>query len=306
MNTKPLRLNGLVAATFTPMSNDGALRLDAVAPMVDHLCRWGVAGLYVVGSTGEGVSLSSAERMAAVEAFVQSAAGRVPIIVQVGHNSVAEACEMAAHAQRVGATAVSATPPSYFKPANLDLLVRTVAQIAGAAPSLPFYYYHIPHVTGVRVDMLEFLKQSSTAVPTLAGVKFTSPALDELLTCTQLESGAFEILSGFDELLLPALAIGVRGAVGSTYNFAAPIYHRVMEAWARGDLEEARLWQSRAVAMIRCVVGRHGLSGQKAVMKLIGLDCGPARLPLPQLDAEQVNLLQEELLSLGFFEWIAA
>ena len=305
MTTQPLRLTGLVAATFTPMHGDGSLHLDAVPAVVDHLCRWNVAGLYVVGSTGEGVSLSSSERKAAVEAFVQAAAGRVPVIVQVGHNSVAEARDMAAHAERAGATAISATPPSYFKPGTVEVLVDTMAQIAGAAPLLPFYYYHIPHVTGVRFDMIEFLGAASAAIPTLAGVKFTSPALDELLICTQFQSQAFEIFNGFDELLLSALAIGVRGAVGSTYNFAAPIYHRVMEAWARRDLEEARLWQSRAIAVIRCVVGRHGPSAQKAVMKLIGVDCGPARLPLPQLDSEQVDLLQKELQALGFFEWIA-
>ncbi len=305
MTTQPLRLTGLVAATFTPMHGDGSLHLDAVPAIVDHLCRWNVAGLYVVGSTGEGVSLSSSERKAAVEAFVQATAGRVPVIVQVGHNSVAEARDIAAHAERAGATAVSATPPSYFKPGTVEVLVDTMAQIAGAAPSLPFYYYHIPHVTGVRFDMIEVLGAASAVIPTLAGAKFTSPALDELLICTRFQSQAFEIFNGFDELLLPALAIGVRGAVGSTYNFAAPIYHRVMEAWAQGDLEEARLWQSRAIAVIRCVVGRHGPSGQKAVMKLIGVDCGPARLPLPQLDSGQVDLLQKELQALGFFEWIA-
>lgn len=305
MTTQPLRLTGLVAATFTPMHADGSLHLDAVPAVVDHLCRWNVAGLYVVGSTGEGVSLSSSERKAAVDAFVQAAGGRVPVIVQVGHNSVAEARDMAAHAERAGATAISATPPSYFKPGTVNVLVNTMAEIARAAPSLPFYYYHIPHVTGVRFDMIEFLGAASTVIPTLAGAKFTSPALDELLICIRFQSQAFELFNGFDELLLPALAIGVRGAVGSTYNFAAPIYHRVMDAWARGDLEEARLWQSRAVAVIRCIVGRHGPSGQKAVMKLVGVDCGPTRLPLPPLHSEQLDLLQKELQALGFFEWIA-
>jgi N-acetylneuraminate lyase len=280
------------------------LNLDAIPSVVDHLCHWEVAGLYVVGSTGEGVSLSSAERRAAVEAFVGAAAGRVPVIVQVGHNSVAEAREMAAHAQQVGATAVSATPPSYFKPATVDLLARTMAEIAGAAPELPFYYYHIPHVTGVQPDMLAFLDAAATHIPTFVGIKFTSPALDQLMACADSHTGAFEILNGFDEMLLPALAIGARGAVGSTYNYAAPVYAQMMAAFRRGDLPEARQWQLQAVAMIRCIVRRHGLAGQKAVMKLIGHDCGPARLPLPQLDASEIAQLREELQSLGFFQWI--
>jgi len=286
------------------MLDDGALNLDAVAPMVDHLCRWKVAGMYVVGSTGEGVSLSGSERKAAVEAFVEAAAGRVPVIVQVGHNSIAEAREMAAHAEHAGAAAVSATPPSYFKPATVDLLVRTMAEIAAAAPTRPFYYYHIPHVTGVGLDMLEFLQAAATRIPTLVGIKFTSPAFYELQACAEFHSGQFEVFSGFDELLLPALAVGVRGAVGSTYNFAAPVYTHIFDACGRGDLAEGRQWQSRANALIRCVVGYRGLAGQKAAMKLIGYDCGAPRLPLQQLDLAQIDRLRGELEALGFFQWI--
>jgi len=304
MSTKPLQLTGLVAATFTPMQKDGSLNLDAIPPVVEHLVRWNVAGLYVVGSTGEGVSLSSGERKAAVEAFIRAAGSRIPVIVQVGHNSVREACDMAAHAEHSGAAAISATSPSYFKPATVERLVRTMAEIAAAAPTRPFYYYHIPHVTGVRIGMLDFLDQASSAIPTLAGIKFTSPAFDELLACLQFQSGALEIFSGFDEMLLPALAVGVRGAVGSTYNFAAPVYGRILDAVARRDLDEARLWQSRAVAMIRCVVKHNGLAGQKAVMKMLGYDCGPTRLPLSQLDDDQFDSMRKELQSLGFFHWI--
>ncbi len=303
MQTQPLRLSGLVAATFTPMHEDGSLNLAAVPSMVEHLARWKAAGLYVVGSTGEGVSLTTEERCAAVEAFVQAAAGRMPILVQVGHNSVADARTMAAHAQRAGAAAISATPPSYFRPSTVDLLVRTMAAIAAAAPELPFYYYHIPTVTGVSFDMLEFLRAAAEEIPTLAGIKFTSPALDELLACSEFRPSEFEILSGLDELLLPALAVGVQGAVGSTYNFAAPLYHRILAAFAQGDLPTARQWQARAVTMIRCVV-QFGLASQKAAMKLIGQDCGPARLPQPQLDPEQIEQMRQQLQSLGFFQWL--
>lgn len=304
MKMQPLRLSGLVAATFTPMHEDGSLNFDAVPPRVEHLARWKVAGLYVVGSTGEGVSLSTDERCAAVEAFVQAAAGRVPVLVQVGHNSVADACTMAAHAQRAGATAVSATPPSYFRPPTIDVLVQTMAAIAAAAPELPFYYYHIPTVTGVSFDMLEFLRAAADRIPTLVGIKFTSTALHELLACAEFRPSEFEILSGLDELLLPSLAVGVQGAVGSTYNFAAPLYHRIFTAFAQGDLPTARQWQARAVAMIRCVAGPFGLAGQKAAMKLIGQDCGPGRLPLVQLDAGQIEQMRQQLQSLGFFEWL--
>lgn len=135
------RLSGLMAATFTPMREDGTLNLSRVGPIVDHLRRQGVSALYVVGSTGEGVSLSTRERQQTVEAFIEAAAGRMPVVVHVGHNSLVEAREAAAHAERLGAAGLSAVPPSYFKPESLDVLVASMAEVAAAAPTLPFYFF---------------------------------------------------------------------------------------------------------------------------------------------------------------------
>ena len=300
------RLRGLMAATFTPMHEDGTLNLNCVGPMVDHLRRQGVSALYVVGSTGEGVSLSTRERQQTVEAFIEAVAGRMPVVVHVGHNSLAEAREAAAHAERVGATAISAVPPSYFKLESLDVLVASMAEITAAAPTLPFYYYHIPQMNGVGVDMVEFLRLAGERIPTLAGLKYTSPLLCEMLACIELQGRRFDVLHGRDEMLLAGLAMGAAGAVGSTYNFAAPLYHRVMAAFSRGDLTEARCWQARAIQMIRVVLKYHGFSGQKAVMRMIGLDCGPTRLPLTPLRPAEVDDLRRDLEAIGFFEWIQA
>ncbi len=151
-----LQLRGLIAATFTPMHANGSLALEQIPPMVDALLRDGVSALYVVGSTGEGPSLMTSERKRVAEAFVEAAASRVPVVVQVGHNSLADAAELAAHSAEIGADAISATPPSYFRPATLDDLIACMRQVADAAPQLPFYYYHIPMRTGVEVDLVAF------------------------------------------------------------------------------------------------------------------------------------------------------
>jgi N-acetylneuraminate lyase len=296
------RLTGLVAAVFTPMRADGSLNAEAVAPMTERLIAEGVAGLYVNGSTGEGPSLTSEERRRNAEAFVKAAARRVPVIVQVGHNSPAEARALAAHAQAVGADAVSATPPSYFKPASTDALVRCMAEIAGGAPNLPFYYYHIPTVTGVSADMPDFLRRAADRIPSLAGIKYTAPTLHEYQACVDLDDGRFDILFGTDEMLLPALSVGARGAVGSTYNFAAPLYLRLLAAFGRGDLAEARRCQSLAVAVVRVFAAKRPLPAQKAIMGMVGLDCGPVRLPLETLTPGDAAELRAGLEAAGFFE----
>lgn len=299
----PTRLRGLVAATYTPFKPDSALDLDAVAPLVERILADGVEGLYVCGSTGEGVSLSTPERKLVTEAFVAAADGRVPVVVQVGHNSVVEACELAAHAQAAGADATSAMPPSYFKPAGIPMLVECCAEIAAAAPELPFYYYHIPLFTGVTLPMPEFLRRADERIPNLAGLKYTATTLHEYQECVALDGGRFDVLFGFDELLLPAVAVGAAGAVGSTYNIAAPLYRRVLEAFGRGDIETARAEQLNAVRMIASIAKHPFHPAMKLILGWLGTPCGTCRQPLPELSASQADALRAELDEIGFFQW---
>src|SRR5690606_14649336 len=183
-------------------------------------------------------------------AYVASAKGRLLVFVHVGHTSIAECRKLAAHAAKIGADAISAVAAFYFKPVDVANLVDSMAQIATAAPNTPFYYYHIPALTGVGMDMVEFLRLGEEKIPNLAGIKYTAATIHEYQACVNFKDGKFDVLFGYDELLLPALAVGAKGAVGSTYNFAAPLYLRVMELFERGDLHEAQQQQLLLVNMI--------------------------------------------------------
>ncbi len=240
------------------------------------------------------------------EAFVDAAGGRVPVIIHVGHNSLEESRRLAAHAQQIGADAIAAAPPSYDRPASIELLVKSLQQITLGAPDLSFYYYHIPRMTGVYLDMLEFLRYGGERLPSLAGIKYTQPTVHEFQLCAEHERGRFEILFGTDEMLLSGLCAGATGAVGSTYNFAAPVYRRIVEAFADGNLPEARRWQAAAARMIDVINRHRSQPGFKAVMNLIGIDCGPNRLPLDSLKADEIEILRSDLDQIGFFGWIQA
>ena len=117
---------------------------------------------------------------------------------------------------------------------------------------------------------------------------------------------AFDIPWGVDEALLSALAVGAKGAVGSSYNFAAPVYQRLFAAVERGDLEAARQEQMRSVRLIQALAGYGYMGAAKAVMGMLGVDVGPARLPNSNPTAEQAVKLRLELEDLGFFDWVAA
>src|SRR5262249_39706172 len=143
--------------------------------------------------------------------------------------------------------AIAALSPSYFKPRSVEALVACCAEVASAAPALPFYYYDIPTMTGVSLPMPDFLAAGAERIPTLAGLKFTNSDRRAYRRCLHAGGGRFDLPWGYDEMLLAALAVGAKGAVGSTYNYAAPLYRRVMAAFAAGDLATARREQYRSV-----------------------------------------------------------
>ena len=289
-------LHGLIAATFTPMREDGSLWLERVVDLVDLLVARGVDGLYVCGSTGEGPLLTGAERRAVAEAYVRAADGRVPVVVQVGHASLAEARELAAHAQAAGADAISATPPTYFRPNGLDGVVDAIAAVAGGAPELPFFYYHIPPITGVQVDVARLLPRGAERVPNLAGVKFSSPTVHEFLG---VDLERFRVLFGVDEMLIAGLVAGAHGAVGSTINLIPGAFREVMTALERADLPAALAHQRRATATVLRVVRDRQLPYLKAAMELTGLPVGPTRAPLEPVTAKELAALRDDLAAMG-------
>ena len=297
------RLNGLIAATYTPFDRRGNLNPDQYQLIVDYLLDRGVNGLYVCGSTGEGMSLTVGERIAVTNGYVRAADGRVPVIVQVGHNCVEDARQLAAAAADSGADAISATCPSYYKIADTDLLIACMKEIAGGAPDLPFYYYHIPSLTGSTISMPDFLDQAGTAIPNLVGLKYTDTKLFEFQECRHVQNGRFDVVWGCDEMLLGALATGAEAAIGSTYNIAAPLYQKLIQAFNAGNLSEARQLQLHSVQMIRLLAKHPFHSAMKALLGSVGVDVGTCRLPQGGLSDQDVTMLCSELEAIGFFDW---
>jgi len=299
------RLNGLIAATYTPLDDDGSLNLGQIGPMVERLLGDGVTGLYICGSTGEGMSLSSDERRAVARAYVDAVARRAPVIIQVGHNSLAEARLLAEHAAQIGADAISATCPSYFKVNDVETLTDCMGDLASGAPDLPFYYYHIPVLTGSAIDIVKFMKIAGERIPNLVGLKYTDTKLHEFQECLELEKGRFDVVWGCDEMLLGALATGAKGAIGSTYNIAAPLYAWMINAFEQGDIITARVLQSQSIQMIRTLAEFPFHPAMKETLGMLGLPSGPCRLPQRRLSNDDALSLRKKLTAIGFFEWLS-
>jgi N-acetylneuraminate lyase len=295
------KLTGLIAAPYTPMHSDGSLHLEVIERQAAALWDNRVTAAFVCGTTGEGASLTLPERRQVAERWCRESDG-VKVIVNVSHTCLADSRDLAAHAQEIGADAVATMAPFFFKPARMEELIAFCAQIADAAPELPFYYYHMPAMAGVALPMADFFPRAVERIPTFAGIKFTHEDLMDYGRCLAAAGDAFDILFGRDEILLSALALGAKGAIGSTYNFCAPLYQKVIEAYRTGDRDRAQRLQMQAMEM-SAVLSRHGgLAAGKAVMAMIGVDCGPVRLPLRRLDAAEQQALRVELERLEIFE----
>jgi len=300
-----MKLTGLIAAPHTPFTSDYSLKLGAVERQAAHLASTGVAGVFTGGTTGECHSLSTGERIELFHAWGKAAkANGLVNVAHVGHNNLPDAQALVETAEATGADAIGAMAPTFFKPSTVDQLTEWFASLAEVAPELPFYFYDIPSMTGVSLDTAEFLKHGRERIPSLTGVKFTNPDKDLLSQCLEVDGGAFDILFGTDEKLLEGLDVGCRGAVGSSYNFAAPIYTRIISLREQGKDEEAQLWQSRSVQIIELLYEYDYLAAAKTVMGMIGIDCGPARQPLANLGTGEVSMLQKQLDEMGFFHWI--
>ena len=290
-----LKLRGLVAPVFTPMRADGSLNLDRVEAQAEHLNSQGVVGVFVAGTTGEGMSLAVAERRQLAERWCAVAGKQLPVIVHVGQNSIPEARDLAAHAEKTGAAAIAAVPPSYHRPNTVQDVVACCGDIAAAAPGLPFYYYHIPVYTGVKVNVTEMMACALPRVPTLAGLKFSDGDLVDFGRCVDIYGERFDLFFGVDELLLPALSVGATAAIGTTYNFSAPVYLDMIDAFNRGDMKRARLCHKQARDLVLFMQRLGGLPAMKAAMRRLGVDCGPCRLPLRDLGPRERETLEAEL-----------
>ena len=290
----------LIAAPFTAFDAAGEVDLEVIAEQAAKLRRDGVAGAFVCGTTGEGMSLTLEERLAVASAWCEVREG-LEVFVHVGAGSVRDAERLAAHAGTIDCQAIAALGPTFFTPSSPEALVAYFERIA-AATARPFYYYHIPSMMRVPYRASELLPMLAARIPTFAGIKYTHNDLEDFRRCVEMADGKYRMLFGRDEMLLSGIDAGANGAVGSTYNYAAAIYQRVWEALQAGDRTSAQEWQDKATRFIAIFVKYGGMEGNKALMAMCGVDCGAPRLPLAPLSADTRERMRTELEACGFFE----
>lgn len=297
------KIKGLIDAPFTPFHEDGSLNLAPIPEYAALLARNGLKGVFINGSSGEGYMLTEEERMQLAEAWMAAVPEDFKVIVHVGSTSVMSSRRLAEHAQKIGAWGIGAMATPFPKIGSIEQLCRYCEEIASAAPELPFYYYHIPAFNGAFLSMYDFLKAVDGRIPNFAGIKYTFESLYEYNRCRRYQNGKFDMLHGQDETILPCLAMGgAQGGIGGTTNYNGRCLTGILEAWKKGDLEKARQLQDFAQDVIDVICNFRGnIVGGKRIMKLIGLNLGPNRVPFMSVTEEEEQELRRQLEAIDFF-----
>lgn len=300
------KIEGLIAPVFTPMKDNGDITTDIIPVYADNLKSKGLRGIFVSGSTGEGMLLTLDERKIITEAWAPYASEDFKFIVHVGSTSYRQSQELAAHARDCGAWAISCMGPTFLQPKTTKDLIEFCSLVASAAPGIPFYYYHFPMRSGVDINMVEFLQEGVNVIPNLAGIKYTHSDFMEMQQCLALDNGRFDITHGHDGILLCGLSIGIQGAIGTTYNFIPGLYYEIIKSFSDGDIQTARRLQQISVKIFAIIANyRGGIVAGKAIQKMTGIECGPCRLPLRSLSSKEYKNMEKELAEAGFFKLLA-
>lgn len=298
------KITGLINAPFTPFYPNGEVNLEPIPAYAAMLAKNGIKGVFINGSSGEGYMLTEEERMLLAEKWIESAPKDFKVIVHVGSTCVKQSNKLAAHAQKAGAWGIGAMASPFPKAGRIEELVKYCEEIACGAPNLPFYFYHIPALSGVFLPMLPFLKAVDGRIPNFAGIKYTFESIYEYNQCRLYKNNKFDMLHGQDETILPSLAMGgAQGGIGGTTNYNGRELVGIIEAWNAGDIETAREKQNFSQDVINVIVNYRGnIVGGKRIMKLIGLDLGKNRTPFQNMTDEEELAMKKELETIGFFE----
>jgi N-acetylneuraminate lyase len=288
---------GVGTAMYTPCDDGGGLNLAAVKPMVAFNLRHGIHTFFVNGSTGEGLLMTTEERKAMAAEVVQQVAGRATVMVHVGAVATREAVELAAHAEKAGADAVSSVPPFYYtvSPAAVREHYLAIARAVG----VPMFIYHIPE--NAKHPLTPDLAAKCCEQPNVVGMKFSDNDMYLMRTIMDACGPDFIALTGNDQMMLSGLVVGSHGAVGRNQNLMPGLFVKTYEAYMAGDIRKAERTFAQLLGFYG-ILRKYGTPRVgKAVLRMLGLPVGRPRMPLEEVSADEEARLKAELTANGFF-----
>lgn len=288
------KFKGVAVALNSLYDENNNLNIEATKKLVLKYKEIGVNGVYACGSTGEGFLLSTEERKQLAAAVKEVTGGDMFLIVHVGSASTKESCELAKHAESIGADAISAVPSVYYRlpEESIALHWNTITEAA----DLPFIIYNIPALTGYDLSYNLFKKMCANEK--VIGIKNSSDSTCQIERFSQLGGKDFVVFNGPDEQFLAGRLMGAKAGIGGTYGTMPELFVHINKLIEKGDIEKAKVWQNRINECIFDLLSCPSLYGaSKAVMTIrFGIDCGKPRLPfLPLEDKEKAQSIADKI-----------
>ena len=277
-----MKIKGIITAMVTPLSEDG-INEAATRKLVNKLINDGVHGLFVLGTNGEFYALSEAEKLALVKIVVDEAAGRVPVFAGSGGISTEEVIKVTNQFAELGVDAVSVITPYLIKLSDEELIQHY--QTIALNTNLPMILYNIPANTQLSIN--ESVFKELIQLPQIIGIKDSSGKLENIQMYLETNDREdFSILIGSDSLILPALQMGVDGAVAATSNVLTKTELGIYQAFLENKMERAQVLQEsindfRGILKLATVP-----SVLKHSLELIGFPVGAPKKPVRKVSSK--------------------
>ena len=289
-----MKFSGVMPALVSPLDANENINVPVLKQLLNDLLAKGADGFYLCGATGEGIAIAPEQRMILAEEAIKTVDGRKPCIVQVASGNFEDAIRLAKHAEKVGATAISATPPLFFS-YDKDDVYNYYKKLADAV-SIPMMIYYNP-AAGFHINADIAAKMFE--IDNVTAIKWTSSDYYQMMRLKDITNGEMNIINGPDEMLLMGLSAGADGGIGTTYNFMFDIIRGIYDNFVKGDIETAREYQTRAIRIISVLLGYKIIPAAKAVLEAQGYAVGNATFPMKRYSDEEKATIVAKMREAG-------
>lgn len=271
MKTSIQDISGVIPPIVTPLTDDGTVDSAGLTRLIDHVLAGGVHGIFILGTTGEGPSLSMEQKCSLIEHSCRAVRGRVPVLVGVTDTSFCASIALAEHAARCGADAVVAAPPYYMPPSQPELL-DYIEHLAARLP-LPLFLYNMPAMTKVSMEIATV--ERAVQVPNVVGIKDSSCNMIYMHELIKTLTGRIPVFVGPEELLGESVIFGAAGGVPGGANIDPALYVGMFDAARANDMLRVKALQERIFSLRELYrVGHYassGIKGIKCALSLMGI-----------------------------------
>ena len=287
---------GAAVALVTPMNQDGTVNYDKLTELIEFQIKGGTDAIVACGTTGEASTLTHEEHINVIRHTVEKVNGRVPVIAGTGSNSTETAIYLSKEAEKAGADALLLVTPYYNKATQKGLVEHFVK--TAEAVKIPAILYNVPSRTGCNI-LPATVKEIARRASNVVAIKEASGNISQVAELASIMDENFAIYSGNDDQIVPLLSLGGIGVISVLSNIAPRETHDIVASYLEGDVKKSARLQLEAIDLIKSLFIEVNPIPVKTALNLMGMNAGPLRLPLTEMDGANVEKLKKSLVDYG-------